>query len=512
MDQLIVIILAAAALIGSFINRSSGFHYQLSAIVTLCIIWLSKSGFAAADPYTLLLAVLTVLILAGHFAGLLLPKKWTPYLVLALTLAALVFSGKSFSYFGYEFEVTTKIALLPLLGGLVPVLAGIKAVLIKKWFAADEDSTSQPIAALLGAFLLFFATFQAQYLGVLLAGAGMFAVASAYRSRGLIAVAVAFVSFGFAFMVMKQHPDTDDSFMRGNFLLGLLLGAAAISWSLAALAFSRFKWIFAWLLPVVLVLAGIMMGVTNENFGGIPAFTGAVLGSVIVLAASRGSFAALPVHAAVLSLVLPVSAQFGEKKTVEIESRLTKTDKPQAAQETKPDVLDIQGVALSSQQEGLWKSVQDKSKLQFELGPEGGKTSGAFTKFDVQLDIDEKGEPVMVSLKMPASSITTFNDMRDESVRGEGFMETATHKTVAYKSKTIKKEGDRYFVTGDFTMLGVTKPVNLELKFGALGMEKDKQYLVMVGKAKLDRTQFGMSPDAKIGNEVSTTFEIELRK
>ena len=63
-----------------------------------------------------------------------------------------------------------------------------------------------------------------------------------------------------------------------------------------------------------------------------------------------------------------------------------------------------------------------------------------------------------------------------------------------------------YKVKGDFKMLGVTKPVEVNLKRVSLnGLD------YIVGEGVIDRTLFGMSPSATEGNIVSFNYRVQLK-
>lgn len=512
METTIPVLIGITGLIASFFTRAPRMQQLLAGLMGLLLIWSARPGFADADPVNMVLMVMAAPIVIGLLAGLLSPKTGQ-WIALAGTLIGLVLLHKKITYFGFEIDITAKIALLITLGGLIPLIATLKATLIKKWFQGDSESVSTAVSAIFAGLLVFFATFHAQYLGVLLVGSGWLAVSLGKRAGQLIALAVAMLSLGFLFMLLKTNA-IDTSFLRGNFLMGLVLGAAAIVWGIAANKFSRLAWIFAFILPVLIVFAAVMMGKANENFGALPAYVGALLGSTLLLFTKKNPAVAVPLQGLLIGLSVIVLAQFSPKKMPEKKSRLAPTAQTPANGETpeEPDVLDITAIQLKPEMQGPWKSVTESSKVEFKLGPEGGVTTGAVNKFDVQLDINDKGEPTKLNVKLDAKSLTTFVEMRDKSVLGEGYLNTAKYPKMEYVSSTIRKENDRYFVTGEFTMLGVKQPLNLELKFAANGMEKNKQYLVMVGKTAVDRTRYGMPGDAKIGNVVEVTFEVEFRK
>ena len=161
---------------------------------------------------------------------------------------------------------------------------------------------------------------------------------------------------------------------------------------------------------------------------------------------------------------------------------------------------------------GNWKSALEASKVEFQLGPEGSVTKGGLEEFKIDLRLNDAGEPEKLNVVIPTAKVSTFNPMRDESVRGAGYLNAPAFPKITFIAKRITKEGDQYIAYGDFELLGEKAPLKVDLRMVATGTDKGKQYLVMVGQATFDRTKHGMRSDEKIGNKVTVTFEVEFRK
>src|SRR5579864_5731220 len=71
-------------------------------------------------------------------------------------------------------------------------------------------------------------------------------------------------------------------------------------------------------------------------------------------------------------------------------------------------------------------------------------------------------EASSVDVTMQTASIRTHNEQRDNDLRSSNFLEVDKYPTVTFKSTKIEHVGgDRYNMTGDLTIKGVTKPVTL---------------------------------------------------
>ncbi|HEY0706500.1 MAG TPA: YceI family protein, partial [Polyangia bacterium] len=90
---------------------------------------------------------------------------------------------------------------------------------------------------------------------------------------------------------------------------------------------------------------------------------------------------------------------------------------------------------------------------------------GHFEKITGSVNLDDK-EPTKstVEVKIDANSINTREPNRDKHLRSADFFDVAKHPELVFKSTKIEKAGkDKYKVTGDFTMRGVTKPLVLQV-------------------------------------------------
>ncbi|MCW7550840.1 YceI family protein [Photorhabdus sp. APURE] len=97
---------------------------------------------------------------------------------------------------------------------------------------------------------------------------------------------------------------------------------------------------------------------------------------------------------------------------------------------------------------------------------------GTFKDFDGSFTFDEKNpaaDKVDVTIKI--ASLDTNHAERDKHLRGKDFFNTDKYPEAKFTSTAVKKEGNKYVVTGDLTLNGVTKPVVLNAEL--LGEGKD---------------------------------------
>jgi polyisoprenoid-binding protein YceI len=178
----------------------------------------------------------------------------------------------------------------------------------------------------------------------------------------------------------------------------------------------------------------------------------------------------------------------------------------------KKDVMDIPAIALSAGDAGAWKSIAANSKLEFEVGPPASRTAGAIKDFSVDIQLDKAGVLNSLDVKMKCNSLTTFNDIRDESVLGDEFIKCEKYPEITYRSREIQKMGEDYKIIGDLEFGGEKAEVVLDLRFVSKVNKDGDEVLVFVGKSMVDRTKHGMTSDSKIGDLVDITFEVAVAR
>ncbi len=146
---------------------------------------------------------------------------------------------------------------------------------------------------------------------------------------------------------------------------------------------------------------------------------------------------------------------------------------------------------------------------------------GEFKKTTGVVTLDDK-EPSKSSVEatIDATTIETRVEMRDADLRSSNFFDVAKYPTITFRSTKVEKTGkDRYAVTGDLTMHGVTKPVVLdatltpEVKDFAGKLRRGVQ-----ATTKLNRQDFGLKygkmveAGPVVGDEIAIEIDAELVK
>ncbi|AWB06898.1 polyisoprenoid-binding protein (plasmid) [Azospirillum humicireducens] len=134
---------------------------------------------------------------------------------------------------------------------------------------------------------------------------------------------------------------------------------------------------------------------------------------------------------------------------------------------------------------------------------------------DISFDKDAV-EKSTVNVTIDAASIDTNHAKRDEHLRSPDFFNAKEFPKLTFKSTKIEKTGDKTGkLHGDLTMLGVTKPVVLDVTFNKDGVSPASKLETAGFSARgtVKRTDFGMKYGAPaVGDDIQLLIEIEAVK
>jgi len=147
------------------------------------------------------------------------------------------------------------------------------------------------------------------------------------------------------------------------------------------------------------------------------------------------------------------------------------------------------------------------------------EVDGSFKSFDAKIiSAKEDFSDAVFELTADASSITTDNDRRDGHLKSPDFFDVVKYPTLVFKSKSFTKaDGKSYKLTGDLTMHGITKPVELVVVLNGIIQQPDggKKIAGFKVTGKLNRKDFGIAvsaPEAMLSNEVMLTANGEFQE
>ena len=141
---------------------------------------------------------------------------------------------------------------------------------------------------------------------------------------------------------------------------------------------------------------------------------------------------------------------------------------------------------------------------------------GQFREFEATIDFDPGNvEATKVDFRIKSESVDTFWKARDRDLRGKNFLNVKDHPWITFKTTSVVPTGtDTADVTGDVTILDVTKPVTFKARLNKLAPSPFKKDTTIAGfsvTGQLDRRDFGMTFAAPaIGAVIDIKLELEI--
>ena len=124
------------------------------------------------------------------------------------------------------------------------------------------------------------------------------------------------------------------------------------------------------------------------------------------------------------------------------------------------------------------------------------EVDGTFKNFDATITAskDDLSDAVF-EISADVTSINTDNESRDNHLKSADFFDTAKFPKLTFTGKSFKKvEGNKYKITGDLTIKGVTKSVEMDVTMnGPVLHPRDKKLIAgFKVSGTVNRTDFGV--------------------
>lgn len=145
-----------------------------------------------------------------------------------------------------------------------------------------------------------------------------------------------------------------------------------------------------------------------------------------------------------------------------------------------------------------WELDNSHTRVGFEVEHLGFSTTmGRFDKVDGTLNYNMKTpDATQMSFVIDTNSINTAWEARDEHLRSDDFFDVATYPTMTFKSTQVSFSNPiQAKVTGDFTLLGKTMPLTLDVTLKKLADSPMTKEPVIGFRAtgNIDRAAYGMT-------------------
>lgn len=139
---------------------------------------------------------------------------------------------------------------------------------------------------------------------------------------------------------------------------------------------------------------------------------------------------------------------------------------------------------------------------------------GRFMKIEGGYDFNPAAvEASTVNVTIDANSLEMNSEAWNKHMKSADFFNTEKFPTITFKSTKIEKTGDKTGkLTGDLTLLGVTKPVVLDVTYNGEGQNPMNKNMLtgFNAVAKIKRSDFGMNYGIPmVGDEATITINVE---
>lgn len=148
--------------------------------------------------------------------------------------------------------------------------------------------------------------------------------------------------------------------------------------------------------------------------------------------------------------------------------------------------------------------VDEGSKIHFTIKNFGFKTNGDFTGLKGTIHFDPAHLALaQFDVAVASGTINTDNGARDKHLKKEDYFDVAKYPTLNFKSTKVTAStiAGRYFVLGNLTIKGVTKPV----QFGFAATAKDGGYLFESSEFEINRRDFNVG-----GSSISLQDKLKI--
>ena len=141
---------------------------------------------------------------------------------------------------------------------------------------------------------------------------------------------------------------------------------------------------------------------------------------------------------------------------------------------------------------------------------------GSFNTFTAEMEAeDDTFKNAKVKATIQTDSISTNSADRDKHLKSEDFFNVEANPQITFETDSLNNE-----ITGNITMNGVTKPVQLDVEFGGINVDPYGQTKAGFSfEGKIKRSDFGLNWNAAletggvmVSDEVKIAGELQFVK
>lgn len=150
---------------------------------------------------------------------------------------------------------------------------------------------------------------------------------------------------------------------------------------------------------------------------------------------------------------------------------------------------------------GTYAIDPSHSEVAFTVRHAGiAKVRGAFSEFEGTIVVSEDQAASTTDVTVQLGSVDTRSEQRDEHLRSADFFNVEENPTMTFSTTSVAIEDEEEFtLTGELTLNGVTKPVEIEAEYtGAATDPYGQERIGFSGTTTLSRKDFGLTWNAAL--------------
>ncbi|HET7328263.1 MAG TPA: YceI family protein [Nocardioidaceae bacterium] len=166
---------------------------------------------------------------------------------------------------------------------------------------------------------------------------------------------------------------------------------------------------------------------------------------------------------------------------------------------------------------GTWVLDPAHSEVGFTVRHIMSRVRGRFNEFEGSIVTGESLADSSATADITLASIDTRQEQRDEHLRSADFFDAGNNVHMTFRSTNVKDNGDELIVTGDLSIKGVTRSIDLQVE--VLGVDQDPWGGTRIGieaSGQLSRREFGIDfniplegDKVMIGDKISIVITAE---
>ena len=142
-----------------------------------------------------------------------------------------------------------------------------------------------------------------------------------------------------------------------------------------------------------------------------------------------------------------------------------------------------------------WRIDPARTHIAFAIDAVGyPRTHGQFRQFAGRISVDfEHPDKSSVSFHVQSQSVEVGSPSFDDYLRSAAFLDSTRFPSIDFVSNSVAKVDDHTVrVTGELTLLGVTRPLSVDVAVQREGAGGGRR-LAFLAKTNIDRLAFGMN-------------------